>query len=482
MSNEAKHEENSLIMQGGKQTITVRWRSLPWHWSPYWVGAYLVSDDITRTSPIKFQFVVNSVRGEHKFDMLNMREDIVFYLFKAIGDKAQLVGKSNVVSLERKNQPTQAHLAYTSNPGELLLSWTTGRNFTNQMVQFGPSTSNITAISMASSALLYSSEEMCGGWASGVGFRDPGIRHRAMMKATQGSKDLCYRYGSDVGDISYAKGFESEWENFMDQVWKIEEIATQVPYMTAIGNHERDWPNSGEKEKRHGKSRSVRGSFDSGGECGVAYNRRFVMPAPSPTLPSFSAFSSSASSDSPWYSFSHPLLHVAVISTEHSLEQQKKWLEEDLRLVDRSVTPWVMVVGHRPMYFTGILPGAADDQQVAQELREAFEPLLMLYKVDVVLAGHHHSYQRTCPIYHGECQKTGDGGYAAPVYLVTGNGGYLNSPIVMPKPKEFEYADSLHHGYLRVSVDEKFLEVQYLRTSRHGQAKTHDKIRLAAHN
>ena len=72
-----------------------------------------------------------------------------------------------------------------------------GRKFTNQMVQFGQSTSNITAISMASSALLYSSEEMCGGWASGVGFRDPGIGHRAMMKATQGSKDLCYRYGSD---------------------------------------------------------------------------------------------------------------------------------------------------------------------------------------------------------------------------------------------------------------------------------------------
>lgn len=39
-----------------------------------------------------------------------------------------------------------------------------------------------------------------------------------------------------IGDLSYATGYESEWDRFMKQ---IEPIARQVPYMTGQGNHER---------------------------------------------------------------------------------------------------------------------------------------------------------------------------------------------------------------------------------------------------
>eukprot|EP00775_Hariotina_reticulata_P004167 gene4166-4415_t len=46
------------------------------------------------------------------------------------------------------------------------------------------------------------------------------------------------------GDISYARGYVTQWDNFMQQM---EPIISQVPYMTAIGNHERDWPNSGDR-------------------------------------------------------------------------------------------------------------------------------------------------------------------------------------------------------------------------------------------
>lgn len=60
----------------------------------------------------------------------------------------------------------------------------------------------------------------------------------------------------------------------------------QAPYMVSIGNHERDWPHSGDwfPGRMH----------DSGGECGVAHERRFLMPsseqdtpwcAPSATMP-----------------------------------------------------------------------------------------------------------------------------------------------------------------------------------------------------
>ena len=36
--------------------------------------------------------------------------------------------------------------------------------------------------------------------------------------------------------------FFLQWDEFFDQV---QPVATQLPYMVCIGNHERDFPNSG---------------------------------------------------------------------------------------------------------------------------------------------------------------------------------------------------------------------------------------------
>ena len=56
-----------------------------------------------------------------------------------------------------------------------------------------------------------------------------------------------------------------------------EPLVANVPYMLSHGNHERDWPDSGGK---------LAGD-DSGGECGVATERRYLMPA--------------EEQDAPWY-------------------------------------------------------------------------------------------------------------------------------------------------------------------------------------
>uniref|UniRef100_A0A2N9EUX1 Purple acid phosphatase n=1 Tax=Fagus sylvatica TaxID=28930 RepID=A0A2N9EUX1_FAGSY len=45
-----------------------------------------------------------------------------------------------------------------------------------------------------------------------------------------------------IGDISYATGFLVEWDFFLEL---INPVASQVTYMTAIGNHERDYVDSG---------------------------------------------------------------------------------------------------------------------------------------------------------------------------------------------------------------------------------------------
>nr|XP_007153519.1 hypothetical protein PHAVU_003G042300g [Phaseolus vulgaris]ESW25513.1 hypothetical protein PHAVU_003G042300g [Phaseolus vulgaris] len=69
-----------------------------------------------------------------------------------------------------------------------------------------------------------------------------------------------------IGDICYANGYLSQWDQFTEQV---EPIASAVPYMIASGNHERDWPGTG----------SFYENKDSGGECGVLAQTMFYTPA-----------------------------------------------------------------------------------------------------------------------------------------------------------------------------------------------------------
>ncbi|KAH7684812.1 Phosphodiesterase I protein [Dioscorea alata] len=69
-----------------------------------------------------------------------------------------------------------------------------------------------------------------------------------------------------IGDITYANGYISQWDQFTSQ---IEPIASTVPYMIASGNHERDWHGTG----------SFYDTDDSGGECGVLAETMFYVPA-----------------------------------------------------------------------------------------------------------------------------------------------------------------------------------------------------------
>ncbi|KAK9993991.1 hypothetical protein SO802_023694 [Lithocarpus litseifolius] len=68
-----------------------------------------------------------------------------------------------------------------------------------------------------------------------------------------------------IGDICYANGYISQWDQFTAQV---EPIASTVPYMIASGNYERDWPGTG----------SFYGNMDSGGEYGVLAETMFYVP------------------------------------------------------------------------------------------------------------------------------------------------------------------------------------------------------------
>lgn len=122
-----------------------------------------------------------------------------------------------------------------------------------------------------------------------------------------------------------ARGYEVHWNEFGEQV---QAVASRVPWQQGIGNHERDFPNSG----------SLFQGWDSGGECGVPYATRFTNPR------------TESAADEPWYSWDIGPIHFTIMSTEHNFTRgsaQWAWLEQDLAQVDRKATPWVVFGGHR---------------------------------------------------------------------------------------------------------------------------------------
>ncbi len=181
-----------------------------------------------------------------------------------------------------------------------------------------------------------------------------------------------------------------------------------------------------------------------------------------------------------WYSFEYGMLHYVMLDTETDFaqapdgpggsaglnsgpfggaNQQLAFLEADLAAVDRAVTPWVVVGGHRPWYTTGG-SGCAPCQA-------AFEPLLYKYGVDLAIFGHVHNAQRFQPVHNGTADARGLQDPAAPLYIVAGGAGNvegLSDVGTRQAYNAFAYADDF--SYARVSLlDANRLRVQFVRST-----------------
>lgn len=205
-----------------------------------------------------------------------------------------------------------------------------------------------------------------------------------------------------IGDLSYANGYLSQWDQFTAQ---IEPIASVVPYMVASGNHERDWPNSGSFYK----------NLDSGGECGVLAQTMFSFPA--------------ENKDKFWYSTDYGMFRFCVADTEHDWREgtdQYKFIEHCLASVDRQKQPWLIFLAHRVLgYSSGDFYVA--EGSFGEPMGRELEKLWQKYKVDIAVYGHVHNYERTCPLYQNTCtnkeKQFYKGALNGTIHIVAGGGG-----------------------------------------------------------
>ena len=194
---------------------------------------------------------------------------------------------------------------------------------------------------------------------------------------------------------------------------------SRVPLAVLRGNHEEG---------------GIWQSGDSGGECGVVSSA--LLPAPAPGSVGYDPRELAATPG--WWSLDVGKLHLVGIATEAAIEAntpQYAWLSRDLFSVDRNITPWVVLLTHRPLLVDSTDVASrlgGSDQEVASKLRQVLEPLLWAARVNLVISGHNHAVQRHSSALRGSPVSVADGATShvawqrtahAPVYLVWGTGG-----------------------------------------------------------
>lgn len=451
---------------------------------------------------------VSTCSGSLQFHVINIRSDIEFVFFSGGFVKPCLVGRSTPVSFANPKRPLYGHISSIDSTGtSMRLTWVSGDK-EPQQIQYG------NGKTITSAVTTFSQDDMCSSTlpspAKDFGWHDPGYIHSALMTGLKPSSTFSYRYGSGsvgwseeikfstppaggsdelrfiafgdmgktpldaseehyiqpgalsvikaiandvnsnninsvfhIGDISYATGFLAEWDYFLHL---INPVASRISYMTAIGNHERDYIDSG----------SVYVTPDSGGECGVPYETYFPMPT--------------SAKDKPWYSIEQGSVHFTVISTEHAWSENSEqyvWMQKDMASVNRQKTPWLIFMGHRPMYTTnhGFVPSE-------NKFMKAVEPLLLENKVDLVLFGHVHNYERTCSVFQNECKAmptkdkngmdTYDGrNYSAPVHAVIGMAGFTLDKF-SNNVESWSLKRISEFGYLRAHATRNDLNLEFV--------------------
>ncbi|CAL8175923.1 unnamed protein product [Prunus armeniaca] len=136
------------------------------------------------------------------------------------------------------------------------------------------------------------------------------------------------------------------------------------------------------------------------------------------------------------------IMHQGVLPHFGPSTPQYQWLETELPKVNRSETPWLIVIMHCPWYnsyYSHYMEG--------EGIRVTFEPWFVKYKIDVVFNGHVHAYERsvrTCVqccisnvaynVVNANCTPVKD--QSAPVYVTVGDGGNLEGlSTVMTEPQ-----------------------------------------------
>lgn len=390
-----------------------------------------------------------------------------------------LIGFITVVFCQLQIQPEQVHINYGVKPSEMIVTWVTMSPTNDSIVEYGEFKLNKSTKGTMEKFVDGGSEKRviyihrvllrnlktaqiyvyhCGsnmGWSSLFWFTtmkegtdwsprfavfgDMGnVNAQSLSRLQEDTQKGLYDAILHVGDFAYDMDSNNArtGDEFMRQ---IEPIAAYVPYMTCVGNHEQAY------------------NFSN-------YANRFSM------------LQKTGEMNNHFYSFDIGPAHIIAFSTEFyfylqygwkQVINQYKWLENDLKEANkpenRAKRPWVITMGHRPMYCSS--DDGDDCTHKESIIRKGFpiiqtyglEDLFYKYHVDLMIWAHEHVYERLWPVYNREVYN---GSYQqpytnpkAPVHIITGSAGCQerHDPFVK-HPAPWSALRNGDYGYSRLHI------------------------------
>lgn len=282
---------------------------------------------------------------------------------------------------------------------------------------------------------------------SGTGGAKQALVRDAMLRHVGQDPPHIYLH---VGDMAYGSGTESAFTTKFFAPYA--DILRSTPVWPTIGNHEGS-------------------SSDSATQTGPYYEA-YVLPRAGEA-------GGAPSGTEAYYSFDYANVHFVVLDSHESPRQPDgpmlQWLVHDLIATSQA---WVIAYWHHPPYSKGTHDSDGEMQLV--EMRENALPILEAGGVDLVLAGHSHTYERSylldgayqTPSVQGvgvldgrDGRVTGDGPYAKPfgltghqgaIYVVAGHGG---TGVSQSSHHPLMFFDEAIHGSCLIDVDDNRLSL-----------------------
>jgi len=250
-----------------------------------------------------------------------------------------------------------------------------------------------------------------------------------------GRVDFLFHLGDFAYDLYTLFGINGRY--FMS---KIEQVSSLVPYQTIPGNHE------------------MENEFSE-------YRNLFTMPGYEMRAPKNDFF----------YALRIGPLKIVAINTElyydassiDAKERQKAWLAKELKRTNRSETPWLITMGHRPFYCSNTGNDDCTDG-LRDKVRLDLESMFVSANVTIAFFAHEHSYERTCPIANGRCgeakPRIADGVAVfdkpprLPINIIAGSaGGREHLQAFVDAPNSWSAMRSKTYGYGVLSTNEQCL-------------------------
>ncbi|PSN47682.1 hypothetical protein C0J52_18687 [Blattella germanica] len=328
-------------------------------------------------------------------------------------------------------QPEQVHLAYGENPYEIVVTWSTKNDTSETLVEYGI---NGFALQANGTSKLF------------VNIHDHPHRHHnntreeyihrvVLPNLTPGSKYV-YHCGSKKG-----------WSSMFWFMTTPEDESTWSPQLAIFGDlgaaNAQSLPYLQEEVQR-GKYDAVLHvgdfAYDMNSKLGRVGEQFMKQIQPiAAYLPYMTCPGNHEEAG-----FNMGPVHFISISTEvyyfteyglKLLIKQYEWLVQDLEEAsspkNRTIRPWIVIYGHRPMYCSNDDHDDCTDFQTYTRIGLPFlhwfgmEKLLYKYGVDLAIWAHEHSYERLWPLYD---YKVYNGSYEDPyrnpkatVHLISGS-------------------------------------------------------------